>query len=264
MDKPVVVIGIGEIGSVFARGFLRLGYPVVPVTRDMHMGVVAADVSEPEMVIVAVAEKDLHATLQQLPDVWRDRLVLLQNELLPGDWQQHGLENPTVISVWFEKKQGMDSKVVIASPAYGGFAGLLKQALATLNIPVTVLADVEALLFELVLKNLYILTTNIAGIEAGGNVRELWQKHNELACEVAADVFDIQEYLTGRSLQRTALIEGMLNAFDGDPEHACMGRSAPARLQRALAIADQAELEVTTLRRIAAGEVSTGNPVLLQ
>ncbi|PIW44524.1 MAG: hypothetical protein COW18_12760 [Zetaproteobacteria bacterium CG12_big_fil_rev_8_21_14_0_65_54_13] len=264
MNKSVVVIGMGEIGSVFARGFLRLGYPVVPVMRDMDMGVVAAEVSEPEMVIVAVAEKDLHATLQQLPDVWRDRLVLLQNELLPRDWQQHGLEKPTVISVWFEKKQGMDSKVVIASPAYGPVAGLLKEALATVNVPVTVLADEEALLFELVLKNLYILTTNIAGIQAGGNVRELWLNHNELACEVAADVFDLQEYLTGRSLSRTALIEGMLHAFDGDPAHGCMGRSAPARLQRALAIADAAGLEVTTLRRIAAGPLPTSEQPLLQ
>ncbi|EAU55073.1 hypothetical protein [Mariprofundus ferrooxydans] len=252
MNKPVVVIGIGEIGSVFARGFLRLGYPVVPVMRDMDMGVVAADVSEPEMVIVAVAEKDLHATLQQLPDAWRDKLVLLQNELLPRDWQQHGLETPTVISVWFEKKRGMDSKVVIASPVCGPFADEVKQALEALNIPVSVVADAGAMLRELVVKNLYILTTNIAGLECGGNVRELWLNHNELACSVAGDVLDIQEFLVGEALDRTALVEGMLAAFDGDPEHGCMGRSAPARLQRALAIADEAGLEVPALRRIAA------------
>jgi len=264
MDKPVVVIGMGEIGSVFARGFLRLGYPVVPVMRDMDMGVVAADLPEPELVIVAVAEKDLHATLQQLPDVWRDKLVLLQNELLPRDWRQHGLEKPTVISVWFEKKPGMDSKVVIASPAYGPVADLLKEALATVNIPVALLADEEALLRELVIKNLYILTTNIAGLECGGNVRELWLNHNELACSVAGDVLDIQEYLIEKPQNRIALVEGMLAAFDGDPEHGCMGRSAPARLQRALSIADQAGLEVTTLRRIAADALPSGEQSLLQ
>jgi len=69
MHKPVIVIGIGEIGSVFAHGFMKLGYPIVPVTRDMDMGVVADEVKEPEAVIVAVAEKDLHATLADLPDV---------------------------------------------------------------------------------------------------------------------------------------------------------------------------------------------------
>ena len=254
MDKPVVVIGIGEIGSVFARGLMKLGYPVVPVTREMDMALVAADVADPEMVVVAVAEKDLHPTLQMLPDVWRDRLVLLQNELLPRDWLQHGLDNPTVISVWFEKKRGMDSKVVIASPAYGQFSGLLKEALGSLDIPVATVDSDEALLFELVLKNLYILTTNIAGLEAGGNVSELWLNSNDLACSVAGDVLDIQEYLTGEELNRMALIEGMLKAFDGDPNHGCMGRSAPARLERALAIADEAGLEVPTLRRIAAAQ----------
>ncbi|OIO69173.1 MAG: hypothetical protein COW19_09490 [Zetaproteobacteria bacterium CG12_big_fil_rev_8_21_14_0_65_55_1124] len=250
MNSPVVVIGIGEIGSVFARGFMRLGYPIVPVTRDMNLAVVAEEVQEPEAVIVAVAEKDLHATLADLPDVWRKHLVLLQNELLPRDWQQHGLADPTVISVWFEKKKGMDSKVVIASPAYGEFASLLKDALGSLDIPVCELADEDELLFELVLKNLYILTTNIAGLESGGNVRQLWLEHNDLACSVAGDVLDIQEYLTGQELDRTALIEGMLRAFDGDPEHGCMGRSAPARLARALSIADDAGLKVPTLRRI--------------
>jgi len=254
MNKAVVVIGVGEIGSVFARGFMRLGYPIVPVTRDMDMAIVATDVSEPEMVVVAVAEKDLHATLAQLPDTWSDRLVLLQNELLPRDWAQHGLTDPTVISVWFEKKKGMDSKVVIASPVYGEHAELLKEALESLDIPVGVVASEEALLFELVLKNLYILTTNIAGLESGGNVRELWLEHHELACEVAGDVLDIQEYLIGEEVDRTALIEGMLKAFDGDPEHGCMGRSAPARLERALRIADEAELDVPTLRRIAAAQ----------
>jgi len=254
MNKAVVVIGIGEIGSVFARGFLRLGYPVVPVTRDMDMAVVAASVSEPEMVVVAVAEKDLHVTLALLPDVWRDRLVLLQNELLPCDWQRHGLIDPTVISVWFEKKKGMDAKVVMASPAFGAFAELLQEALASLAIPVRVLDDETSLVFELVLKNLYILTTNIAGLEAGGNVRELWVDHNDLACDVAGDVLDIQESLIAQQMNRSALIEGMLKAFDGDPAHGCMGRSAPARLARVLAIADDAGLDVPVLRRISAAQ----------
>lgn len=251
MQKPVVVIGIGEIGSVFARGFMRLGYPIVPVTRGMDLGVVAAEAREPEAVIVAVAEKDLHATLADLPEAWCDRLILLQNELLPRDWHEHGLSNPTVISVWFEKKKGMDSKVVIASPAFGEHAALLKEALGSLDIPVRELSSEAELLTELVTKNLYILTTNIAGLECGGNVRQLWTEHNDLATSVAGDVLDIQKHLTGQEFDRTKLIEGMLAAFDGDPEHGCMGRSAPARLQRALSIADEAGLDVPTLRRIA-------------
>ena len=48
------------------------------------------------------------------------------------------------------------------------------------------------------------------------------------------------------------MIQAMLVAFDGDLAHQCMGRSAPARLQRALEHADRHGLAVPTLRAIAA------------
>lgn len=254
MKQPVVVIGMGEMGSVFARGFLRAGHPVFPVTRDMEMNSVAIEVETPELAVVAVAEGDLHAVLTQVPDVWRDRLVLLQNELLPHDWERHALENPTVISVWFEKKRGMDAKVIIPSPAYGPHAGALHAALGSIDIPVAVVASPEDLLYELVLKNLYILTTNIAGIEVGGNVGELWSSHQRLARDVAADVLALQASLTGELLPHERLIEGMVDAFEGDLAHTCMGRSAPARLARALQQADEAGLAVPALRKIAASQ----------
>jgi len=104
--------------------------------------------------------------------------------------------------------------------------------------------------FELVLKNVYIITTNIAGLRVGGSVGELWAEHQQLARDVANDVIDIQEALTGASFDRDALIKAMLLAFDGDLQHKCMGRSAPARLQRALQHADQHALPVPTLRAI--------------
>jgi len=44
----------------------------------------------------------------------------------------------------------------------------------------------------------------------------------------------------------------MVDAFDGDPAHQCMGRSAPARLQRALDHAEEHQLEVPSLAEIAA------------
>ena len=97
-----------------------------------------------------------------------------------------------------------------------------------------------------------ILTTNIAGLVAGGNVSELWQNHRTLAIEVAEDVLALQAWLTAETLDSKALIAAMLVAFEGDPEHGCTGRSAPARLQRALQIADEADLDVPTLHRIQA------------
>ena len=251
MKKSVVVIGMGEMGSVFARGFLRSGYTVHPVTRDTDMASVAAEIPEPELVLIAVGEADLHQQLAKIPDVWRDRLVLLQNELLPGDWQKYGLA-PTVISVWFEKKKGQDSKVIIASPVYGKHAQQVADALASIDIDSRVLDDADALLHELVLKNVYILTTNIAGIQVGGNVGQLWHEHNEIANAVASDVICLQEVLTGQSLDKQALIDGMVRAFDGDREHMCMGRSAPARLQRVLVLAAENKLSLPAIENISA------------
>lgn len=104
MDKAVVIIGIGELAGVFARGFLRNGYPVYPVTREMNISEIAKSSPDPELALVAVAEKDLSEVLRTIPPHWRERIGLLQNELLPGDWEKYDIENPTVISVWFEKK----------------------------------------------------------------------------------------------------------------------------------------------------------------
>lgn len=246
MKAPVVVIGMGEIGAVFARGFLKSGHPVFPLLRADSIDELQQQIASPAAVIVAVGESDLQATLIQIPQQWLSVLVLLQNELLPCDWAALPVE-PTVISIWFEKKKGQDSKVIIPSPAYGPVSTLLHDSLASLDISVKVVADKESMLSELVLKNLYILTSNIAGLEVGGNVGELWEKHREVANAVIDDVLLIQEKLTGKSLDKNELLDLMLVAFNGDPLHQCMGRSAPARLQRALGQAKEFGIEMKKL-----------------
>lgn len=250
--KEVVVIGLGQLGRVFAGGLLRAGYAVVPVNRGDDMGAIAAAHPEPVLVLVAVAEADLHSVLDALPSSWKGRVGLIQNELLPRDWQAHGIENPTVISVWFEKKKGTDAKPLIASPVAGPQADVLVRALAGIDIPARKVEGGDELLFELVRKNLYILTTNIAGLRTGGTVSELWRDHEAFARKVADEVMDIQDWLTGVRHDRAKLIAGMLEAFEGDPIHGCTGRSAPARLARALQHADAAGLAVPTLRALQA------------
>ena len=252
MKSPVIVIGIGEMGSVFTRAFLKIGHPVYPVTRDTNINEMANAIPEPELVLVAVGEADLQATLNKIPDIWYNRIGLLQNELLPKDWQPHNFEHPTVISVWFEKKKGQDSKVLISSPCFGPKASLLVKALATLDIPARDVGSLENMEQELLIKNVYILTTNISGLVSKGNVDDLWKNHNDLARQVANEVMDIQSTLVGHDLEREKLIAGFKEGIDGDLEHMCMGRSAPARLQRALEIADKEGLTVPKLREIQA------------
>ena len=224
------------------------------MTRQTDLAEAARAIPTPELVLVAVAEGDLHSVLEQLPPAWFQRIGLLQNELLPGDYAE--LSGTTVISVWFEKKPGQDAKVIIPSPAHGPRAAALEEALGSIDIPVRVLESADQMEFELVVKNLYILTTNIAGLKAGGTVGELWADHRDLARAVGNDIIDLQEALTGNSYDREALFAAMVTAFEGDPEHKCMGRSAPARLKRALAHAETRKLAVPALKKIAE---ETGN-----
>jgi hypothetical protein len=251
-QQTIVIVGLGQLGRVFAGGFLRIGCTVVPVNRGDNMGEIAARVPEPALVLLAVAEPDLHPALIGVPAAWRGRLGFIQNELLPRDWEQHRIERPTVASVWFEKKKGTDAKPLIPTPVHGPEAQLVCAALSAIEIPARSIESADELLYELVRKNVYILTTNIAGIVAGGSVGELWAGHRMLATQVANEVMDIQDWLTGRRHDRKKLLDGMLEAFDADPQHGCRGRSAPDRLKRNLALADQAGLAVPKLREIAA------------
>jgi len=216
----------------------------------MNMRQAVESMPNPDLVLLAVGENDLQASIANVPSQWQEKISLLQNELLPRDWENSGLTNPTVISVWFEKKKGQDVKVLIPSPVHGKGAELIKRALATIGIPVEIKLTAEEMEFELVLKNIYILTTNIAGLECGGNVEYLWNEQNVLAREVANEIMDIQAELTGKRLDRDKLMEGFVKAINGDTAHMCMGRSARARLSRAIAIADDAKLAVPKLRSI--------------
>lgn len=248
--QKIILVGLGQLGRVFAGGLLRTGCVVVPANRGDDLAALAAQHPDPALVLVAVAEPDLHTVLSYLPTTWKSRVGLIQNELLPRDWQVHDLQNPTVMSVWFEKKKGMDAKPLIASPVAGPQAALLVRALQVIDLPACEVQAEAELLFELVRKNVYILTTNIAGLKTGGTVSDLWRDHEFFARQVAHEVMDIQDWLTGVQQDRDKLIAGMLEAFAGDPQHGCTGRSAPARLARALQHADQAGLAVPTLRSL--------------
>ncbi|MCU7939335.1 MAG: hypothetical protein KZQ64_15125 [gamma proteobacterium symbiont of Bathyaustriella thionipta] len=250
MNNPIVVIGIGEMSSVFTRALLRAGNPLIPITRDMNIAETAQQITTPEMVLVAVGESDLDTVLEQLPEQWKDKIALLQNELLPSDWKKHHLIEPTVISVWFEKKPGQDFKVLVPSPIVGPKADILAAALKTLSIPTWIVKDDNEMLFELVRKNLFILTTNIAGLEVGGDVNALWNENRDLALRVMDDVLTIQNHLTDQQHDRERLIEAMVEAINGDLAHKCMGRSAPVRLSKAIDYAKKNNLQVNELQRI--------------
>lgn len=252
MRAPVVIIGMGELGGEFARGLLKLGHPIHPVLRGADLAAEAAAVPAPALVLVTVGEDDLPPLMARLPETWRNRVGLVQNELLPRDWIRHDIADPTVMVVWFEKKPGKITRALMPSPVHGPATGLLADALERIDIPVARLASPEDLERELVAKNLYILTNNSCGLEVGGTVDTLWSTHRALADRVSSEVLALQAALTGHTLSRDPLIEIVLAGVRGGADHKTMGRTAPKRLRRALALADEAGLAVPELRRLAA------------
>ena len=119
MKQPVTLIGVGEMGAVFSHALLRSGHPVFPILRSSSIADIARAVPDPVLALVTVGEDDLHGSLDRLPAGWRSCAGLIQNELLPRDWERHGIESPTVAVVWFEKKPGRATKVLIPTPITG-------------------------------------------------------------------------------------------------------------------------------------------------
>ncbi len=250
MKAPIVLIGIGELGGEFARGFLRCGHPVYPITRQTAISDAADHIPTPCLVLITVQESELDGILKDLPESWRDRVGFVQNELLPRHWQRHGIDNPTVAVVWFEKKPGMALTNILYTPVYGPRADVLMQALEAIDIPTRLLKDEDQLLYQLLRKSLYIMTVNICGLSCGGTVGDLWMWHRELVREVALEAVAILEWLSGRALSAEKLIAGMIEGIEDCPDRNCLGRSARFRLERALQYAGGAGLETPRLNEI--------------
>ena len=252
MRQPIVIIGIGQLAGVLASAFLRNGHPVYPIIRSMDIIEEAKILPDPRMVVVAVAESDFRTVMETIPDRWRNHLVLIQNELLPRDWEIYDVQNPTIISVWFEKKKGMDYNPILPSPVYGPMADFIAESLGKIEIPCKILHSSDDLVAELVLKNVFVFTINIAGLvlPEGTTTSMLWEKDRELTLEVADDIIDLQESITGKTFDRDRLREGLIAGLKGDPHHKCKGRSAHGRLIRTLKLADEAGLKLSAIRDV--------------
>ena len=247
--KPVAMIGIGQMGAVFAHAFLRAGYAVYPVTRATPIAEVAERLIAPQLAMVTVREEDLDGVLKAMPARWRQNVGLVQNELLPHDWLRHEIPDPTVAVVWFEKKPRSVVTPIRPTLVAGPHAAMVVDGLRAIEIPAEVIDRDEALLHALVVKNLYILTANIGGLATGAEtVGALWREHREKAERVFDEVLAVQSSLADADLLREPLLREMVEAFEADPDHKARGRTAEARLGRVLAHAERLSIDVPTLR----------------
>ncbi len=249
----VVLIGLGQLGSVFAHGLLRRGHTVVPINRGDKPEEVARRVPEPELVLIAVGEGDLAPILEELPPAFRDAVGLVQNGLLPPDWEAHDL-HPTVAVVWFEKKKNIVPTPILPTLIAGPQAELLVHALRAVELPAEVI-DEAALPQALVLKNVYINVFNLAAlapdIDPAITVGALWRKHRTLTTALLGEAVALEAARLGQTIDRATIERGVERAVKADPNHRARGRRAPARLEQALRFAKEQGLSVPTIEALA-------------
>lgn len=233
--ERVAVIGTGQLGLLVSTGLIACGMEVLPVQRATSGPLRYDRIGRADRALVAVGEDDLPRVLEGLP-VGHKRMStwLLQNELLPDVWRAAGIADPTVMVFWSEKKAGKPVRVVQTTKVAGPDRDFVVRMLAQVDVP-AIAIDGDELEDALIDKDLYILTSNLAGLSVGGTVGALMRDHRELMERVAGDVLAVEGARVGRTLAKEAFISRLEVAFSADPDHACRGRTAEARLQRTLA-----------------------------
>ncbi len=244
----VLLVGPGQLGRVLAGGLVATGVAVDPVLRGQPI----APSDAHELVLVGVGEADLDDVLRAIPPSHRDRVALLQNELSPESWSRHGVVDPTLLVVWFEKKRGRALREVRETELAGRFAASLARALDAMDVRARVLDDAE-LPAALVVKNLYIVGANVLGLAHGGTTGELARAHPEPTSRVLGELLQIERARLGGAvgLEPEAIVRRVFEAFLADPSHAALGRTARSRLERALARARAHGIEAPALSAIA-------------
>jgi len=258
MSENVVVVGLGQLGQLLSEGLAATGHTVIPVRRDQSLATrLGASV---RAVVSAVGEDSAQSILDQTPEAWLDRLVLLQNELRPELWLSRYRTagtalGPSVLVVWFEKKQGQAPHVVLPSVVFGPQSELLLSVLSALNLPVRQVHEPAELYHELCLKNLYILGLNLSGLRGVKTAGELLSDEGPFDVLVDELIELEQASLTqagvAHVLHAVSLKNELRAALLADPGHACAGRTARARLLRTLALADKYNVALPLCRRIA-------------
>ncbi|PSR29024.1 MAG: hypothetical protein C7B47_03480 [Sulfobacillus thermosulfidooxidans] len=251
MKTPhAVIVGMGQLGRTLGEGLLMQGITVTPILRST-----AIDSSlSPETVIVATGEDDLAGALERLPQSWKSQpsIVLLQNELLPPQWENHGVSQPTIFVVWFERKPGKLITPLLPSIVFGPQQDIIQSAMDHLGIPCEIAAGEDDILTQLVIKNAYIWTTNISSLYVGPlTTGVLHDEHASLVDSLIKETVAVQQAIIGRSFDFEKIASQVNQALLSDPLHNAGGRSAKRRLERFLAHAHNAGISVPQAQLIA-------------
>ncbi|MCH2108415.1 MAG: hypothetical protein MK135_03740 [Polyangiaceae bacterium] len=261
MKEIVITIGLGQLGRLFSEAFLLSGCVVLPVRRQDSIADAAhaaralqpSNANRPPIWLVAVGEDDLQDVLKELPPEASGRVLLIQNELRPEQWSDLQL-NPTLAIIWFEKKGKKAPHIVLPSVISGPLAPIVHNALKTLDLDARELPehDEAKLIHELILKNLYILCLNFAGLAGAKTAASLLDAQQGTLKKIFDEVLHLEKAAFARTHPTTPIQPNLLwtdlqKALQADPDHGCAGRSAPRRLERTLDLARALHLQIPQL-----------------
>ncbi|POB10266.1 hypothetical protein [Sulfobacillus sp. hq2] len=244
-----VIVGMGQIGRTLGEGLLMAGYTVTPVLRGQRYP--TDDALRP--FIIATGEDDLAPALERLPEPIKkaSSVVLLQNELLPSQWEPVGILNPTLFVVWFERKLGKLISVLRPSVVFGPQQAAIQEAMDRLGLACQQADSFHEAMEQVVIKNVYIWATNIASLRVGGTTGELVKNHFALVRSLSHEALAMQEAVMQQRFDGDRVMDEVIAALKADPAHQAGGRSAKRRLERFLAHAAAEKIDVPVAQDIA-------------
>jgi hypothetical protein len=245
-----VVWGRGELGRWFGGAALRLGMRVTPVTRGMNPREAMAGLAHETPILVAVGESDLESVLSALPEVRKSSVLLLQNELFAPLWQRHHVR-PTVMVPWLLKKRGSPELVGRATRVHGAHADLVAALHRVLGVPCTTLEDAAAVHQALVEKYAFILTINALGLLHDATLGELLELEPVRVKALSAEATRLGALLEQANVDETASVSATYEGMRALATIRARGRTAAARVKRALGEARALGLELSVLEALA-------------
>jgi hypothetical protein len=249
-NSSVVIVGIGELGSLFAKGALKSGCQVIPVRREDDLVGRVEATNEDTPILLSVGEADMGPVIERLPTKRKQDVILVQNELFPTRWNPY-VERPTVSVVWTAAKPGIPLMVGKETVTHGKHAQWFTDIHEPLGLNASVADSEVALHGELAAKYAFILTINVLGLRHDVTVGELFSEHQSEAEAVLDDGLRLAEVQLGESFDRTSAMDSVRRAASGLSEMPAKGRSAAKRLDRALELASSHDITVDRIQEIA-------------
>ncbi|MET0343265.1 MAG: hypothetical protein ABW252_19810 [Polyangiales bacterium] len=248
--RDLVIWGVGELGRLYGGAALRAGVRVTPITRESDPARVLAGLARDVPILVAVGESSLDEVLAALPQERATAPILLQNDLFPSRWTAHRLE-PTVIVAWLLKKRGTELTVARSSPVFGRHAALVLALHEALGAPAHELPSASALNQALIEKYAFILGINALGLTRDRTLSGWMQEDPLRVRALTTEAATLGAALCGSEVERAAADRAIEEAWRALGTMSARGRTAGARVRRALTQAHDLGLRLPELERAA-------------